>query len=244
MIENIKGVLVCLTKEFGLDEISSALGYGLSLAQQAGAHETVLAASVKIQLTSAWVTRFASGLVHAENQRLRALTEAVAMAVQADAGAAGVICSAYTPHLSYPALLASFAAQAGVHDLTIIDAEPEPISFDRGVIEKLLTQSGRPLIIVPQGLETFRGRRIIVAWDGSAKAARAAGDALPFLRAAEAVDVIVVTGEKDLPDIVPGSDIAAHLARHGISVTVNRLAARDGDVAATLTSAANSFEPI
>ena len=184
MIENIKGVLVCLTKEFGLDETSSALGYGLSLAQQAGAHETVLAASVKIQLTSAWVTRFAAGLVHAENQRLRALTEAVAMAVQADAGAAGVICSAYTPHLSYPDLLASFAAQARVHDLTVIDAEPEPISLDRAVIEKLLTQSGRPLIIVPQGLGTFRGRRIIVAWDGSAKAARAAGDALPFLRAA------------------------------------------------------------
>jgi nucleotide-binding universal stress UspA family protein len=241
MIENIKGVLVCLTKEFGPDEISSALGYGLSLAQQAGAHETVLAASVKIQLTGVWVTRFASGLVHAENQRLHALAEAVAMAAQADAGAAGVICFAYTPHLSYAALLASFTAQAGVHDLTVIDAEPEPISLDRGVIEKLLTQSGRPLIIVPQGLETFRGRRIIVAWDGSAKAARAAGDALPFLRAAEAVDVIAVTGEKDLPDIVPGSDIAAHLARHGISVTVSCLAARDGDVGATLTSAADSF---
>ena len=73
------------------------------------------------------------------------------------------------------------------------------------------------------------------------RAARAAGDALPFLQAAEAVDVIAVTGEKDLPDIVPGSDIAAHLARHGISVTVSRLAARDGDVGATLTSAADSL---
>jgi len=41
MIENIKSVLIGVTKEFGPDETSSALGYGLSLAQQAGAHATV-----------------------------------------------------------------------------------------------------------------------------------------------------------------------------------------------------------
>ena len=40
MIENIKSVLIGLTKEFGPDETSSALGYGLSLAQQAIAHAT------------------------------------------------------------------------------------------------------------------------------------------------------------------------------------------------------------
>jgi nucleotide-binding universal stress UspA family protein len=166
------------------------------------------------------------------------MAEAVAQAAQADATAAGVVCSAYTPHLSYPELLASFMAHASVHDLVIVDAEPGTISLKRGIIEELLLQSRRPLTMVPQGLEHFRSRRIIVAWDGSAKAARAVGDALPFLRAAEAVDVISVAGEKELPNTVTGGDLAAHLTRHGVSVTVVCLAARDGDVAETLRSAA------
>jgi hypothetical protein len=38
-------MLIALTKESGQDEISSALGYGLPLAQEAGAHATVQAAS-------------------------------------------------------------------------------------------------------------------------------------------------------------------------------------------------------
>jgi nucleotide-binding universal stress UspA family protein len=241
VVQNIKSVLIGLTKEFGPDEVSSALGYGLSLAQQAGAHATVQAAAVKLVLTSAWMSRYAAGLVQAENRRLHALAEAAARSAQADAAAAGVICSVHTPQLSYRDLLASFTAQARLHDLTILDAEPEAINIDRGLIERLLTASGRPLIIVPPGREVFSGRRIILAWDGSASAARAASEALPFLRAAEAVEVVSVTGEKDLPDTITGADIAPHLARHGVVATVQSVAARNGDVAQTLRDAAELF---
>ena len=85
-----------------------------------------------------------------------------------------------------------------------------------------------------EGQEVFRARRIIVAWDGSGRAARAAADALPFLRAAEAVEVVAVTGEKDLPASVTGADIAPHLTRHGVNVTVQSLPALNCDVAETL----------
>src|SRR6478609_6292037 len=108
MIENIKSVLIGLTKEFGRDETSSALSYGLSLAQQAGAHATVQAASVKLDLSSAGISKIVASLVHAENQRLQALAEAAAHSAQADAAAAGVVCSTESPHLGYPELLAVF----------------------------------------------------------------------------------------------------------------------------------------
>jgi len=234
MIQNIKSVLIGLTKEFGPDETSSALGYGLSLAQQAGAHATVQAASIKMALSSAGISRIVAGLVQEENQRLKALAEAAARSAREDAGAAGVTCSASSPHLSYPQLLAVFRAQARLHDLTVVDAEPEAFAPDRGLIEALLMDSGRPLLVVPPGREVFRAKRIIVAWDGSGRAARAAADALPFLRAAETVEVIAVMGEKDLPTDVMGADIAPHLARHGVSVTVQTLPAVRGDVAETL----------
>jgi hypothetical protein len=50
MIQGIKSVLIGLTLE-NEDEPSSALGYGLSLAHQAGAHATVQAAAIRLVLT-------------------------------------------------------------------------------------------------------------------------------------------------------------------------------------------------
>jgi nucleotide-binding universal stress UspA family protein len=234
MVEGIKSVLIGLTKESGPEEVSFALGYGLSLAQQAGAHATVQAASIKMDLSSAGVSKIMAGLVQEENQRLRTLAEAAARSAQADAAAVGVVCSTKASHLSYPELVVAFRTQAHLHDLTIVDAEPEALAPDRGLIDALLMDSGRPLLIVPPGPDVFHARRIIVAWDGSGHAARAAADALPFLRAAELVEVVAVMGEKDLADTVTGADIAPHLSRHGVNVTVQTLPALDGDVAETL----------
>jgi nucleotide-binding universal stress UspA family protein len=175
-----------------------------------------------------------AGIVQEENQRLRALAEEVARCALGDAGAAGVVCTTAASHLSYPELLTVFRAQARLHDLTVIDAEPEALTPDRGLIEALLIDSGRPLLIVPPGQEEFRARHIILAWDGSGRAARAAADALPLLRTAETVEVVAVSGEKDLADTVTGSDIAPHLSRHGVHVEVRPLPALNGDVAETL----------
>ena len=63
---------------------------------------------------------------------------------------------------------------------------------------------------------------MLAAWDGSAPAARALGDALPLLRRAERVALAVVDPER-LGGRVgeqPGADMAAHLARHGVRVEV------------------------
>jgi nucleotide-binding universal stress UspA family protein len=241
MVSNIKSVLIALTKESGEDEVPSALSYGLSLAHQANAHATVEAASLKLALTGPVVGDFVAGLVDAENRRLQALTNLAVQRAQADAAASGVVCSTQNPQLSYTDLLASFTAQARVHDLTVIDGEPEAMVPDRALIEALLLNSGRPLIIVPPGREVFSSRRMVVAWDGSARAARAVADALPLLRAAEAVEVVSVTGEKPLPDNLEGADIARHLTRHGVPVTLQSVSARDGDVAQTLRDAATLF---
>jgi nucleotide-binding universal stress UspA family protein len=241
MVSNIKSVLIALTKESGEDEVPSALSYGLSLAHQANAHATVEAASLKLALTGPVVGDFVAGLVDAENRRLQALTNLAVQRAQADAAASGVVCSTQNPQLSHSDLLASFTAQARVHDLTVIDGEPEAMVPDRALIEALLINSGRPLIIVPPGREVFSSRRMVVAWDGSARAARAVADALPLLRAAEAVEVVSVTGEKSLPDNLEGADIARHLTRHGLPVTLQSVPAQDGDVAQTLRDAATLF---
>lgn len=239
MIQNIKSVLVGLTEE-GREEPSSALAYGMSLASQAQAHITVQAAAVKLVLTHAMVSNMAATLVNAENRRIGALAEAVAERARGDAVAAGVGCSVEAPQLSYPDLLDAFVKQARVHDLAVIDAEEATIDIDRGLIEQVVFESGRPLLVVPVGCDTFSAKRIVIAWDGSAPAVRAVNDAMPFLRAAEAVEILSIAPEKTLKRTVPGAELAPHLARHGVNVAVNAVPA-DGDIASQLQAEASLF---
>jgi nucleotide-binding universal stress UspA family protein len=239
MIQCIKSVLIGLTEE-GEEEPSSALGYGLSLAHQAGAHATVQAASLKVVLTHTFV-RAVAEIVTSENDRRRRLSDLVAERARGDAAAAGVVCTAESPQLNFPDLRNTFTAQARVHDVTVLDAELIALDVDRGLIEAVLFESGRPVVVVPPGCNVFAARRVVVAWDGSGRAARALKDAMPLLRAAEAVEVVSVVGEKDLSKAVPGAEVAPHLARHGVTATVKDLVAKQGDVAETLRSQAGLF---
>ena len=235
MLRNVKNILVGLTEEGQEDEVSDAIGYGLSLYAVAGAHLTVRAASRRLVLTSSFAGSVAQGLVTEENRRLAGLSQAVVDKLRGDAASAGVGCTVDSPHLTHPAILAAFAAQARLHDLIVLDAEKHTIDLDRELIEATLFRSGRPVIVVPSGHSVFSGRRIVVAWDGSTHAARAVNDALPFLRAAEDVEIVSIVGEKELSKSVAGAELAPHLVRHGIAVTVNDLpVGREGDVAETL----------
>src|SRR5919112_5091075 len=211
MLQPIHSILIGVTEEGDAEERSSALAYGFSLAREAGAHVTVQAASLKLVLTHAFISSIVEGLVAAENRRLDVLANAVVDSSRQAATASGLACTTQAPQLAYPDLIRSFTALARTHDLTILDSEPISLAVDRGLIEAVLMDSGRPLIVVPPGQEAFSGDRIIVAWDGSAKAARALNDALPLLRAATQVELVSVTGEKDLAHTVPGAEIAPHL---------------------------------
>jgi nucleotide-binding universal stress UspA family protein len=109
-------------------------------------------------------------------------------------------------------------------------------------IESALFGSGRPVVVVPyiqeQGLKLGR---VLACWDGSHHAARAIADAMPLLRRGKTIEIVIVANARAPADEVPGTDIAAHLARHGLAVEVKRLVAEDTDVAnAILSHAADS----
>ncbi|MFE1602326.1 universal stress protein [Methylobacterium sp. ID0610] len=222
-LSTIRDVLVGLTEEGRGDEPPAAIGYGLTLAAEAGAHLTVQAASRRIVAVGASIPGLMRSLVAAENRRLDRLAHAVAERAAGDAAMAGVACTVEAPSLSQPALLARLAWRARLHDLTVLDAEPWAEDIDRDLIEAVLFSSGRPVIVVPPNRNTFRARRIMIAWDGSASAARAINDAMPLLRAADTVEVVSVVGEKELPSSALGAEIAPHLVRHGVNATVTEL---------------------
>jgi nucleotide-binding universal stress UspA family protein len=78
--------------------------------------------------------------------------------------------------------------------------------------------------------------RMLLCWDGSRSAARAAADALPFLRRGTLVEVVTVASEPAKSDEMPGADIAQHLARHGLTVELKRIVTAETDVANTILS--------
>lgn len=239
-LAGIRDVLVGTAVESEREETSSAIGYGLTLAKAAGAHLTVQSASWRLSGNDAWLGEFYSEGVSVIDRRLDALARSIADRSAGDAAQAGVVCTTETPSLPYPDILSRLAGRARLHDLTVLDIGPRTYDLDREMIEKALFQSGRPVIAVPPGHDAFVARRIVVAWDGSAQAARAANDALPFLRAAEAVEIVSVGTEAEIHASVPGAEFAPHLARHGVNVSVNDLP-KGESVADTLRAQAGLF---
>ncbi|MGN7124493.1 universal stress protein [Methylorubrum thiocyanatum] len=235
-----RDILVCLTEEGRGDEAADALAYALSLAGMTGAHLTVQSAARRLTVVAGRSWGIVQDLVADENRRLRSLAQALAERSVSDAASAGVTCAAEAPMLAYPDLIARLTARARLADLTILDAEAREADLDRDLIDGVLFRSGRPVIVVPPGWNGFHAHRVVIAWDGSAQAVRAANDALPFLRAAEAVEIVSVVGEKDLSTSVAGSEFAPHLARHGVNVSVNVLPVV-GDVTETLRTQIGLF---
>ena len=78
--------------------------------------------------------------------------------------------------------------------------------------------------------------RVMVCWDGSRAAARAVGDALPFLKKAKQVEIVIVSDKPNKKDEIPGADLGQHLARHGLKVEIKHMTSPDIDVASTILS--------
>jgi nucleotide-binding universal stress UspA family protein len=79
-------------------------------------------------------------------------------------------------------------------------------------------------------------RRIVAAWRPTAECARAFHDALPFMVAADSVELLIVdpvVGERGHGE-QPGTDIAAHLSRHGVNVNVLARPSHDNRIATVL----------
>ena len=87
-------------------------------------------------------------------------------------------------------------------------------------LHHLILSAGGPVLVLPRaGTGAAADARVVVAWNGSREAARAAKDALPFLVAAEAV-VVLAAGEAAGATLDAGTGL---LRRHGAKVTARQI---------------------
>ena len=120
------------------------------------------------------------------------------------------------------------ASRARYADLVVL---PLPYGNDRGVEDEAVTEAAlfegmAPVLIVPpSGLKSAEPKRIVVAWNQSREALVAARRAMPFLRRAENVQIVVVdppTHGAERSD--PGGLLCQFLVRHGVHAEVTVLA--------------------
>jgi nucleotide-binding universal stress UspA family protein len=123
---------------------------------------------------------------------------------------------------------AGLSLQARYADLVVIgqiDANAPALFLGSDVPQYVLVNSGRPVLMVPYiGHFAQVGKRVLVAWDASMGATRAVTAAIPILKQADFVQVVVFNAEKQpwVHGEQPGTDIALYLARHGIKIEVSQ----------------------
>lgn len=127
--------------------------------------------------------------------------------------------------------LTYLGAQARTADLVVVgrqgpaDGDPGPMGVPAGA---LLIEVGRPVLVVPPGIEHLAAERVVVAWKDAPEARRALHDALPFLGQADQVCVVTVGPDADN---VGAEGAAGYLSGHGIRATTHLLRKPGSDTA-------------
>jgi nucleotide-binding universal stress UspA family protein len=134
---------------------------------------------------------------------------------------------------------AQIGAMARLVDLAIVlRPDYERDTFDNALPVEILFQCGGPVLVVPyihKGPLEFK--RVGIAWDGSRLAARALRDGAPFLKEAQEI-VIISVNESSKSENPSAAELAAHLARRGLTAKIERASAEGADVQPTILSIA------
>ncbi|MDA9402804.1 universal stress protein [Bradyrhizobium sp. CCBAU 45389] len=123
--------------------------------------------------------------------------------------------------LDFPARFA--LAQARCADIVVSGGQSPAFSdaFALASPRDLVMQVGRPLLVAPDRVNWLDLRSVLVAWKDTAEARRAVADSLPMLRKARDVTIVEIPEQgDDRSSVMAGvTDVAAWLARHGITAT-------------------------
>jgi len=134
------------------------------------------------------------------------------------------------------------AAEARAADLVVIGshsvAEDVYHAFDAGMV---LLSVGRPVLIVPDGVTSNAGQRVVVAWKDTREARHAVQSALPYLKVASHIALVAVAEEVlETAAHHQLDDVANYLLRHGIKVNVKAVMHPKGSISHQLISVAKS----
>ena len=227
-----------------LEDSSEALiPYAVSAAKALNAHPTV-----------AWPRRDAGGT---EDGSIEARLEAVAgvgpalksrareglHAFAAAAKAAGVEAEILEPEVWQDPPRDIMPRFARAFDFAMVQQRQAGRAPGRDdLTAALLSESGRPVWVVPSiQSQAARFKRVLVAWDGGAAAARAFSEAKSIFVQADQVDIVTIAGPHTARAVTQGGQrLAARLERANIAAQYHTLPSDEDPANALLSYAADT----
>ncbi len=233
---------------------AAALHAGLMLAKMWNAHLQVLHIRTDARdiaplagegLSGAMIEEMMNASEQESGARARGLREMFYDATEAEAVAVGdAMRGRNEPSASFSTMTGRedeiIAHQARLADLTIV---PHPQAGDdvaaADALHAVLFDSGRPVLLAPVEAPASIGKRVAVAWNGTAYAASALASVMPFIRQAEAVCILTS------PDYTrrgpSAAEIAEYVSHHGVTAKIVEFHAVHRVAGAGLLAAAEEF---
>lgn len=100
--------------------------------------------------------------------------------------------------------------------------------------------SGRPFVVAPKFVpDAPVGQRILVAWNGSREASKAAFDALPMMKTADYVKVLLINADRHtaIGEGQSGKRLCEAFARHGVRARLESISLPEVNVGSALRAA-------
>ncbi len=237
-----KSLLACIGHGAARHQV---IGAGLLLAQQFSAHLTALHLDVSGLFARTGDARFPgwSRLQAPAHEQEQARERAAALRAELEQAAGRAEVASVEWRSGAGELAMAAARHARYADLVIMGQHAPRGEDGHGHYDspaEVALLSGRPVLVLPYAGRFERiGTRVLLAWNGTLEATRAATEAMPLLEKAEAVDVVVVDdGGRGAEGARPGADVALYLARHGLKPSVTVISRGGLSEAEALLSAA------
>jgi nucleotide-binding universal stress UspA family protein len=203
----------------------SALDDAVAVAAALGARISAIACQVKIQVPGSVLGHIIGdvpAMIGAEAKKSAMNAEKLLAAFEDGAQRSGVFQERILETCLTFEVPSVLVDHARLRDLTIIPVS-ERDHVGRWYAEAIIFGSGLPAMVFPEVRKRpeFALNSVIVAWDFGRPAARAVADALPLLEKSKRVFILTVTNEKLIDTRQSSAELAKHLARHGVNVTLD-----------------------
>ncbi|MGB0505933.1 MAG: universal stress protein [Pikeienuella sp.] len=227
----------------GRDEGRAAMDLAIRMARDVDGHldvlclsptapDTLYAADASVQVLMDLATT-AKG----EAEELK--TEALGMT---DSG--GVIASVRAMPMRYSEVSSVVGREAMFHDLIVL---PQPFGGESDdaaelTLDGALFETHTPVLVCPpKAVEDF-GRRIMVAWNGDQEAMRAIRAALPLMKKADQVEIVMVEPQRSGQAGTPSFGLMTMLTRHGVNALLSPISRTSERISETLRQKARDMD--
>jgi nucleotide-binding universal stress UspA family protein len=201
------------------DNVTDVMNAALPLAEKFGAHLTGIHVSSGVPVIGTIGAQVPPEIIEQYVQHMHEDAEAIEAAFSKAVKGAQVQSEWRQPELKVVGtdILHMISTQTRCADIVVMgqsDTEQRVGELTADII----IDAGRPVIIVPKNCAapSLTGK-IVIAWDGSREATRAAFDSLPLLKEAQSVRVVTIAKEDGKNPVTSGcGDLTLALARHGV----------------------------